>query len=218
MENGIKVLIVGGHRTYTANTTALLSSVPGILPLQLAEDEEASLKLVQQLNPEVILLDIRLPGKTGLALAEQIRAESPETKIIVLLESKQQGYVRKSVQLGVQGILMKDCPLQEMSEAIFRVQAGGVYFSPSPLTLPQFQNDFNDLHFPVKPVNVLKKILTPEEQEWMNLLAKGLSDREIAAIYGLSTRTVHERVGIILLKFGVGTRLEAVLSWVYVDS
>jgi DNA-binding NarL/FixJ family response regulator len=215
VQNPVKVLVVNAYRPFASNTVALLSAKPGIAPLGIAGDERECLDMAQELKPDVSLLDIRLFYRTGADLTEGIRTVHPEAKIIVMLDHKDEGYVQACLEKEVQGILLKDCPIWEMAQAICRVREGGNYYSPSPLEFSKAQIDWNDLRFPVKPVNVLLKILTPEEREMMDLLSKGHSDKEIAAMLGLSSRAVHDRVEIILLKFGVDSRLEAVLSWAY---
>lgn len=128
-----------------------------------------------------------------------------------------QGYVTKSISKGANGFLLKDCSVKEMIQGILNVYQGGVNFSQGLEAFLQPVNKNNNLHFPVKPVETLRKLLTKREIEIIELVSRGLHNKEIALALGINVRTVDFHVSNILHKFGVSTRLEAVLNWAYVD-
>ncbi|NLI91572.1 MAG: response regulator transcription factor [Peptococcaceae bacterium] len=212
----VKVLVADGHWLFAKNTVTLLSSDPRIVSVGIAKNGRECLDMIHQSRPDVILLDIRFPDINGIKLIDQIKIARPEIKIIMMAELDQDGYVAASVKKAAEGLLYKDCSIREMIQAILKVAEGSNYYSPSSSIFPNMKIDFDDLHIPAKPVEILKKILNPEEKEIMGLLIKGLQNKEIASALGLSVRTVNEKVNIILLKFGVNTRLEAVLSWAHI--
>ncbi|AFL98581.1 response regulator containing a CheY-like receiver domain and an HTH DNA-binding domain [Desulfitobacterium dehalogenans ATCC 51507] len=216
-EEQVHLLIVDSHRPFAEGTRALLSFEPRIVTIGIAGDKNSCLNFLCDSVPDVVLLDFYLPDIGGLDLMDKIKAAHPDLKVILMVEQSQEGYVLAASRKGAEGLLLKTCAVEEMIQAVLSVSKGGVYFSPSPSAFPKVEIDFNDLYFPVKPAEVLKRLLTPREKEIMCLLTKGLHNREIAAALGITVRAAHLQVKIILLKFGVNTRLEAVLSWAYVD-
>ena len=209
----IHVLIVDSHRPFAEGTRALLSFEPRIVTIGIAGDEDSCLNFLRHSVPDVVLLDFYLRDISGLDLMDKIKAAHPA----LMVEQSQEGYVLAASRKGAEGLLLKTCAVEELIQAVLSVSKGGVYFSPSPLTFSQVEIDFHDLHFPAKPAEVLKRLLTPREKEIMGLLTKPLHNREIAAALGITARAAHLQVKIILLKFGINTRLEAVLSWAYVE-
>ncbi|WP_368292370.1 response regulator [Dehalobacter sp. TBBPA1] len=213
----VKVLIVDSHGPFAENTKFLFSMEPQIEIAGIVKNGEECLDFMRHSSPDVILLDIHLDDSNGISLIEQIKRIAPTVKIIMLTEFNQEGYVIAAKSKGAQGVILKDMYIREMVQAILRVIDGGSYFYQSPLAFPKKQIDIDDMHFPVKPVEILEKILTPEEKEIMRLLTKRLSNKKIASILGVSARVLSERINIILLKFGVNTKLEAVLTWPFVE-
>jgi len=213
----VKVLIVDSHGPFTENTKVLFSMEPQIEIVGIVRNEGECLDFVRQSPPDIVLLDIHLNDGNGISLIEQIQRIAPIVKIILMTECNQEGYVIAARNKGAQGVILKDMYIREMVQAILRVMDGGSYFYQSPLAFPKKQIDIDDMHFPVKPVEILEKILTPEEKEIMRLLTKRLSNKKIASILGVSARVLSERINIILLKFGVNTKLEAVLTWPFVE-
>lgn len=209
----IKVLIADAHGLFARNTVALLSGDSRIIPVGIAKNRKECLDSLSQSEPDVILLNIRFPGAKEIELAEQIKTARPEIKIIVITEFEQDDHGLASIRKAAEGLLPKDCPISEMITIILKVAEGNTFYSPSLLFFSNMPMDFADLHIPAKPVEVLKRILNAEEKEIMGFVAKGLQNKEIALALGLSVRAVDEKIKIILLKFGVGTRLEAALSW-----
>ena len=216
-EEQVHVLIVDSHRPFAEGTRALLSSEPRIVTIGIAGDEDSCLNFLCHSVPDVVLLDFYLQDISGLDLMDKIKAAHPDVKTILMVEQSQEGYVLAASRKGAEGLLLKTCAVEELIQAVLSVSKGGVYYSPSPLAFSQVEIDFHDLHFPAKPAEVLKRLLTPREKEIMSLLTKPLHNREIAAALGITARAAHLQVKIILLKFGINTRLEAVLSWAYVD-
>jgi len=213
----VKVLIVDSHGSFAENTKFLFSMEPQIETVEIVKNGGECLDFVRQSPPDVVLLDIHLNDGNGISLIEQIQRIAPTVKIILMTECNQEGYVIAAKNKGADGVIIKDLHIREVVQVILKVMDGGTYFYQSPLAFPKNQIDIDDIHFPVKPVEILEKILTPEEKEIMRLLTKRLSNKQIASILGVSTRVLSERINIILLKFGVNTKLEAVLTWPFVE-
>lgn len=212
----VKVLVVDDHTLFAEGTVSLLSIEPRILAVGIAKNEIECMDLISQTVPDVVLLDINLPDTCGTDLIDKIKKVQPEVKIIMLTGQNPQGYVTESISKGANGFLLKDCSVKEMTQAIFRVYEGGVYVSPSLGVFLQSVNNNNKLNFSVNS-KILSKLLTPKEIEIIELVSLGLHNKDIAMSLGVKTRTVEFHVNNILLKLGVSTRLEAVLTWAYVD-
>lgn len=212
----VKVLIVDDHTLFAEGTVSLLSFEPRILVVGIAKNGIECISLMSETEPDVLLLDINLPDTCGTDLIDKLKEVQPAVKILILTGHNPQGYVTKSISKGANGFLLKDCSVKEMIEGILRVYQGGVYFSQGLEAFLQPVNRNNNLHFPVKPVEMLRNLLTKREIEIIELVSRGLHNKEIASALGMNVRTVDFHVSNILLKLGVSTRLEAVLNWAYV--
>ena len=208
----VKVLVVDDHTLFAAGTVSLLSFEPRILVIGIAENGIECMILISKTRPDVVLLDISLPDTCGTDLIDKIIKVQPEAKIIMLTGQNPKGYVTKSISKGANGFLLKDCSVKEMIEAILRVNNGGVYFSQGLEGFTQPVNNSDHVHFPMNSEK-LRELLTPKEIEIMELVSRGLHNKEIASALGLNVRTVEFHVSNILPKLGVSKRFEAVLQW-----
>lgn len=213
----VKVLVVDDHMLFAEGTVSLLSFEPRILVVGIAKNGIECLSLISETEPDVVLLDINLPDTSGTDLIDKIIKVQPEVKILMLTGHNPKGYVTKSIGKGANGFLLKECSVKELIQGILRVYEGGVYFSQGLEAFLQPVNMNEHLHFPVRPVKTQHKRLTPKEIEIMELVTRGLHNKEIASALGINIRTVEFHVSNILLKLGVSKRLEAVLQWAYVN-
>lgn len=208
----IKVLVVDDHTLFAAGTVSLLSVEPRILVIGVAKDGMECMSLISKTRSDVVLLDISLPDTCGTDLIDKIKAVQPEVKILMLTGQNPKGYVTKSISKGAKGFLLKDCSVKEMIEAIFRVNNGGEYFSQGLGAFRQPLNNSDNGHFAASS-EIPREILTPKEIEIIELVSRGLHNKEIASSLGLNVRTVEFHVSNILPKLGVSKRFEAVLQW-----
>lgn len=212
----VKVLIVDDHTLFAEGTVSLLSFEPRILVVGIAKNGIECMSLISKTKSDVVLLDIKLPDACGTDLINKIKEIQPGVKIIMLTGHSPKGYVTKSISKGANGFLLKDCSVKEMTQAIFRVYEGGVYFSHG---LEAFLHPGNNCDNTPSPANseMLSELLTPKEIEIMELVSRGLHNKEIASALGIKVRTVEFHVSNILPKLGVSKRFEAVLLWANVD-
>jgi len=210
----IKVLVVDDHTLFAEGTVSLLTFEPRILVAGIAKNGHECMNFISKTTCDVILLDISLPDTCGTDLIDKIKGIQPKVKILMLTGQNPKGYVTKSISKGANGFLLKDCSVQEMIKGILRVHYGGAYFSQGldALLHPGNNND----HFPVNS-EMLRERLTPKEIKIMELVSRGLHNKEIATALGINVRTVEFHVSNILPKLGVNKRLEAVLQWASVD-
>ncbi|OLN24952.1 DNA-binding response regulator, LuxR family [Desulfosporosinus metallidurans] len=194
----------------------MLSFEPRILVVGIAKNGIECMSLISKTKSDVVLLDIKLPDACGTDLINKIKEIQPGVKIIMLTGHSPKGYVTKSISKGANGFLLKDCSVKEMTQAIFRVYEGGVYFSHG---LEAFLHPGNNCDNTPSPANseMLSELLTPKEIEIMELVSRGLHNKEIASALGIKVRTVEFHVSNILPKLGVSKRFEAVLLWANVD-
>lgn len=161
---------------------------------------EQALALVPALHPDIVLLDLVLPGMTGVATARRLGEAHPEVKVVVLTSFSGQDSVLPAVRAGVAGYLLKDVGPAELADALRTVHAGGVPLHPQ--VAATVMHSVTDA-FPGP--------LTVREREVLRLIARGLSNRLIARELVLSEKTVKAHVSAVLGKLGVADRTQAAL-------
>jgi two-component system nitrate/nitrite response regulator NarL len=179
----IKVFLVDDHPAVREGVRSYLTQQGVSVVGEAADDTEAVRKL-KRLQPDVIILDINLPGVDGGELARYLRQEVPGAKLIAFSIHSSQEYVVRMARCGVHGYVMKDAPTAKLVEAIERVHKGGLYFPPgmadailAPTSKPAFGEQ--------------STALTAREREVLVLLADGMANKEVARKLGISVRTAE---------------------------
>jgi DNA-binding NarL/FixJ family response regulator len=201
----LRVLVVDDHPLFTAGVTALLSSVEDTEVVATAADGEAAVREATLTRPDVVLMDLNLPGTSGLEATRRIAKASPESVVLVLSMLDDDESVLAAMRAGARGYVLKGAGQEELLAAIRAVAAGGAVFGaavagrmlatldrPGPAT-PQFPE------------------LTEREAEVLSLMAEGRDNRSIAAELGVSSKTVANHVSHVLTKLQARDRVEAVL-------
>jgi len=166
-----------------------------------AADGDETIRLVQQLRPDVLVLDVSMPGRDGIAVARELHERCPETKIVVLTgHGDNPRYARALLRLGVHGYLAKTVAARELVAAIRSVAAGGRYLEPTIVGLVRAPADAGASDRP-----------TAREIEILGLVAEGLRNRDIARRLAMSERTVEFHLGNLFVKLSVSSRTELVL-------
>lgn len=214
----IKVLVVDDHTLFAEGTVALLSRETNLEIVGIANDGNQCLTLLRLKTPDIILLDISLPDCSGINLIDEIKSFNPAVKIIMLTGLNPKGYLRKSLQKGVQGFLLKECNKKEMIEAVFYVAQGKEYFSKglAPFLKLAFVGS-GDKQTLTSQSNNIGELLSTREAEIMDLIAKGFDNQEISSKSGITIRTVKFHTSNIFLKLGVKSRSKAVAVWTMVS-
>lgn len=211
----VKVLVVDDHMLFSEGTVSLLRAEPRILAVGIAKNGTECMSFINKSRVDVVLLDINLPDICGVDIIDKIKMVQPDVKIIMLTGQDPKGYVTESIKKGANGFLLKNCSVEEMIEAILRVDDGGVYFSQN--MAPYIQSAIVGKEIRTKNTIEAKKIygtsLTPKEIEIIELIAKGLRNREITTALGIKNRTVDFHVSNIMTKLGVKSRVEVVLNY-----
>ncbi|MCB8983388.1 MAG: response regulator transcription factor [Ardenticatenaceae bacterium] len=198
----IRLLIVDDHPVVRDGLRAILSTQPDFAVVAEAGNGREAIQQAAALQPDIVLLDLEMPEMDGVAALQQMRAQRPDLRAIVFTAFDTDERIVEALKAGAQGYLLKGAPRQELFSAIRVVHGGGSLLQPvvasrliehlsqpSPASLPE---------------------LTPRETEVLQLLARGLQNKEIALELDISERTVKFHVSALMGKLDAGNRTEAV--------
>ena len=188
---------------------ALLSAQPDISVVGDAANGRDAVRLVQSLSPDVVLMDVRMPELNGLDAAREILARDTNTKVLMLTTFDVDDYVYAALRAGASGFLLKDAPADEFVRAVRVVAAGDALLAPS-ITRRMIADLVSRHAAPRRSADELAR-LTPRETEVLELLARGMSNAEIAAGLFVSEETVKTHVGKVFSKLGLRDRAQAVV-------
>jgi len=191
----IRLMLVDDHPVMRAGLANLLSGEPGFSVVAQASDARAALAGWREHRPDVLLLDISLPGLDGIEVLRQIKAEAPQARVLMLTSSEAKEDLRQSMAAGAAGYVTKSVDPDVLFAAI-----RGAFEKPSVIE----QGDL------VRPGDESGETLSQREQEVLNLLRQGFSNGEIGRLLGISRRTARAHVSAILRKLGASARTEAV--------
>jgi len=200
-----RILIVEDHPLYRKGLRTLISAVDDLVIAGEAGDGDAAVRMAAELRPDVVLMDLQLPGKGGIAAIREIVAAVPETKVLVVTLFQDDDSVFSALRAGARGYILKDTDEEEMIRAIRAVAGGESLFGPD--VARRVLATFAGAR-PAAPRAFPG--LTERERDILYLLAKGKSNPAIAADLGLSPKTVANHVSIVLGKLQVADRAEAV--------
>ena len=206
---GVRVLLADDQRLVRAGFRMILKAEPGIEVVGEAQDGLAAVEAARALRPDVVLMDVRMPGMDGIEATRRIIAgPEPRPRIVVLTTFDLDEYVFEALRAGASGFLLKDAPEGQLVAAIHVAADGGAIFSPS-VTRRLIENVLSHVHTLHVPAQLGD--LTPRELEVLRLVARGLSNAEIAAELVLSEHTAKTHVASILHKLGLRDRVQAVV-------
>jgi len=209
-DGAIRVLIADDQALFRRGLHVVLGGEDGIEVVAEAENGEEAVERARELAPDVVLMDVRMPRLNGIEAARQIRAEVPTTKILMLTVSDEEDDLYEAIKAGANGYLLKEISVEEVAESIRAVVQGQSLLSPSMAS--KLLNEFNAL---VKRAedkqHFAGPVLTNREMEVLRLVAKGMSNREIATDLYISENTVKNHVRNILEKLHLHNRMEAVI-------
>ncbi len=197
----IRVVIVDDHALLREGTIQLLQQQEDIKVVGQAGSGEEGFEVLERLHPDVALIDVHLPGMSGLALARAAAASLPQVRVLIVSAYDDYAYVAEALEIGVAGYLLKTATAQELGDAV-RAVAGGVFVLDQMLSTRLTRRR--------RGGPSAADMLTPREIDVLGVLARGRSNQQIAAELGLSQRTVEGHVSNVLAKLGVASRAEAV--------
>ena len=178
-----------------------------------ASDGTAALAQAKALHPDVILMDVRMPGMNGIEATERIARECPGTRVLILTTFDLDEYAFAGLRAGASGFLLKDTRPTELAEAIRTVASGEAVVSPriTQRMLEMFASSLPNSGKPAQPSDPRIDSLTPREKEILVLISQGMSNAEIADRLVVSATTVKTHVGNVLAKLDVRDRVQAVV-------
>jgi DNA-binding NarL/FixJ family response regulator len=201
----IRIAVVDDHPVVREGLVAMLQTQPDFEVVGEAGSGVEGLALIERLTPDVVLLDLELPGLDGVGVLRQLRERHAASRVIVFTVFDTDDRIISAVEAGAAGYLLKGAPRSELFAAIRVVRGGGSLLHPlvASTVLRHVARRDRDAETPAVS-------LTPREQSVLQLLARGKSNKEIAASLGVTERTVKFHVSAIFTKLAVANRTEAV--------
>jgi DNA-binding NarL/FixJ family response regulator len=205
----VRVLLVDDDDLMRAGLRAVLSSDQAITVVGEASDGRGSAALVRKLKPDVVVMDVRMPDLDGISATREILDASPELKVVILTTFEQDDYVFGALRAGASGFLLKRTKPEELIAAIHTIGAGDSLLSPS-VTRTVIERMAEQ---PITDRSADGRLdeLTRREREVLELIARGLSNSEIAAAFVIEQSTVKTHVKRILMKLRLRDRVQAVI-------
>ena len=204
----IRVVLADDQTLIRQGIRGLLELTKEVQVVAEAEDGDAALAKIQELRPDIGLLDVRMPGKTGIEVVRALRQLGDQTPVILLTSFEDDAVLLEGVHAGIAGYLLKDVGVQQLLAALRTVAAGKTLILPG--ISDRAQRYFADRAIEFEAAE-LPDALTAREVEVLQLIAGGYSNREIAEALGSVEGTVKNQTSSILSKLGVRDRTRAVL-------
>jgi DNA-binding NarL/FixJ family response regulator len=206
-EASIRLLIADDHPLFRKGLRTLLGAIPDFAVVGEAETGPEAVAISTELQPDVILMDLQMPGGSGIQATREIMSASPNARILVVTLFEDDDSVFAAIRSGARGYILKDTDEEEMVRAIRAVAHGEAIFGPAVATrvLAYLTNGLPDAPPQSFPS------LTEREREILNLMARGLTNPVIARTLSLSPKTIANHVSNIFSKLQVADRVEAVI-------
>ena len=189
----IRVLLAEDQAMVRGALTALLKLEPDIDVVGAAADGEEAWRAIQQLKPDLVVTDIEMPGLTGIELAQRVQRYEIPSKVVIVTTFARAGFLRRALDAGVSGYLLKDAPAEQLADALRKDHRGGRAIDPQLAVEAWSEAD---------PLN-------DRERQVLRLAGEGLSAGDIATRLSLSHGTVRNYLSEAIGKLGVGNRIEA---------
>jgi DNA-binding NarL/FixJ family response regulator len=202
----VRLLIADDHAVVRQGLRLFLAWDPDLDVVGEASDGVEAVRLAKELEPDVVLMDLLMPGMDGIAATAAIRRELPDTEVVALTSVVEDASVVDAVRAGAIGYLLKDTDADELRRAIKAAAAGQVQLAPEAAA-----RLMREVRAPASP-----EALTAREIDVLRLVAAGKANKEIAAALGIGDKTVKFHVGNILAKLGVQSRTQAALHAVQI--
>ncbi|EEL47892.1 MULTISPECIES: response regulator [Bacillus cereus group] len=205
----IKVLLVDDHTVVLKGLAFFLSTQEDLELVGEANNGQEALMKVEETQPDIVLMDLYMPEMDGIEATACIKKEYPNVKVLVLTSFSDQAHVLPALKAGASGYILKDVEPDQLVEAIRSAYKGNIQLHPDiassllSQTLPQEEAEV--------PSNIHVDVLTARENEVLQLLAKGMSNKEIASVLVITEKTVKAHVSSILSKLQLSDRTQAAL-------
>ncbi|MFL5802376.1 MAG: response regulator [Roseiflexaceae bacterium] len=201
----IRVLLADDHALVRAGISALLQSLPEIEVVAEVEDGREALRLIEALQPDVVLMDIAMPGLNGLEAAARIAKEFPQVRVIILSMHENEEYVLRALRAGAVGYLLKGARIFELELAVTSVAHGETYLSPaaSKHVVLDYVQRAGEVPASAERAPHPAERLTPRQREILQLIAAGHTTKEIAQRLDISVKTVEMHRAQLMDRLGI---------------
>jgi len=196
---GVRVVLADDHRILREGLRSLLEREPGMEVVGEANNGRATVELVEKLTPDVVVMDLTMPGLNGMEATRQILGRVPGVKVLALSMHSDKRFVGGALSAGASGYLLKDCAFEELVRAIGIVARGQTYLSPG-IAGTVVEGYVRQAHGREAEA---PSVLTVREREVLQLIAEGKTVKEIATTLSLSVKTVETHRGRIMAKLSI---------------
>jgi DNA-binding NarL/FixJ family response regulator len=203
----IRVLIADDHALMRAGVRAILAATEDIEVVGEAEDGDAAVREIRRIEPDVVLMDVAMPGLGGLEATLIVRKEKPDVKILVLTQYDDHEYVSRFLKAGVSGYILKGAAASELVSAIRAVDRGGLALDPG---IARDAVGENRREASPEPSSDPYETLTDREKQVLKLVAEGASNKDVAATLGISVKTAMAHREHAMEKLDVHSRTELI--------
>jgi DNA-binding NarL/FixJ family response regulator len=203
----IRIVVTDDHTLFRQGVGKLLAAEPDMQVVAEAASAADAITQCQTLAPDIVLMDVGMPGLSSFEAARQIRRSAPQTRVVFLTMYDDEDYLSEAMQVGAAGYVLKDCPSAQLLSAIRDVHQGGSYLSPK--MLAQLVHDFRSRSNGEECVP-RSASLTPREREILKLIAEGLSVKEVASFLDLSVKTVEAHKFNLMRKLDIHNKAQLV--------
>ena len=216
----IRVILADDHAVVREGTRQLLEREDDITVVGEASNGNTAIELVQSLQPDVVVMDVRMPDMGGVEATKTIKKLFPKVEVLVMSAYDDDEFVFALLEAGASGYLLKTAPVKELIKAIHEVAEGQSALDP--IVARKVLRQFTTPVVPRKKVEITYDLLTDREHQVLSLLAEGKTNKEIAEVLVISDRTVQTHLSNVFNKMKVASRTEAVLTairrgWIIVD-
>jgi DNA-binding NarL/FixJ family response regulator len=207
----VRIVVADDQRVVREGFAALLQSQPDFTVVGTASDGDEATRICRQLHPDVVLMDIRMPGTDGIEATRQLAADAGGPRVLILTTFDLDEYVYDALRAGASGFLLKDVTAEGLFDAVRVIAAGDALLAPN-ITRRLISEFARQRATPTALSDSRLAGLTPRETQVLQLLAEGLSNPEIAARLVVTEETVKTHVSRILRKLGLRDRTQAVVT------
>ncbi|GIF51001.1 LuxR family two component transcriptional regulator [Asanoa ferruginea] len=206
----IRVVVADDHEVVRGGFAGLLATQPDITVVGTAADGAEAVKVCAATTPDVVLMDVRMPGVDGIEATRLLTASPAHPRVLILTTFDLDEYVYDAIRAGASGFLLKDVRAESLFDAVRVVAAGEALLAPT--VTRRLISEFARQHRPSAPDPAALSALTPRETQVLRLVAEGLSNPEIAARLVVTEETVKTHVSRMLTKLGLRDRTQAVVA------
>ncbi len=206
----VRIVVADDHQVVREGFAGMLDTQPDFTVVGTASDGAEAVRICRQLSPDIVLMDVRMPGMDGIEAARQLAGEG-RPRILILTTFDLDEYVYDALRAGASGFLLKDVTAERLFDAVRVIAAGDALLAPA-VTRRLISEFARQRRQPDVPSETALAALTPRETQVLRLVAEGMSNPEIAARLVVTEETVKTHVSRVLSKLGLRDRTQAVVS------